>query len=120
MVAIVYNFLMERRSYYDTILKLFLIKWLIMPIKVFGNISSAHDNGNKIDTSIIVQKPYSRTNYKESNIEEDIDWKNQLGIKNLPDPNCIREPASELYVDKKFNHPSIIKMMKMLTSMVEN
>ena len=27
----------------------------------------------KIDTSLFVQKPYLRTNYLESNIEEDID-----------------------------------------------
>ena len=31
-----------------------------MPINVFGN--SFHDNNNKIDTSLFVQKPYLRTN----------------------------------------------------------
>ena len=46
-----------------------------MPINVFGNSSSSYDNGNKIDTSLFVQKLYLRTNFIESNIEEDIDWK---------------------------------------------
>ena len=44
-----------------------------MPISVFGNSNSNSDN--KIDTSIIVQKPYLRSNYIESNIEEEIDLK---------------------------------------------
>ena len=43
-----------------------------MPINVFGNINS-NDNGNKIDTPLFVQKPYLRTNFIGSNIEEDID-----------------------------------------------
>ena len=57
-----------------------------MPINVFGNSSSSHDNGSKNDTPLFVQKPYSRTNCKESNIEEDIDLKNQYEVKNLPHP----------------------------------
>ena len=56
----------------------------------------------KIDTSLIVQKPYLRTNHKESNIEEDIDLKNQYRKKNLPNPVSIREPASKKYVDNIF------------------
>ena len=79
-----------------------------MTIKVFGNSSSSYDN-NKIDTSLFVQKPYLRTNYIESNIEEDIDLKTQFRIKNLPDPISIGEPVSKSYVDNKFNDPSIIK-----------
>ena len=51
-----------------------------MPIDVFGN-SSSNNNGNKINTSFFVQKPYLRTNYIEANIEEDIDLKNQYKIK---------------------------------------
>ena len=78
-----------------------------MPINVFGN--SSNNNGNKIDTSLFVQKPYLRTNYIESNIEEDIDLKNEYRIKNLPDPISIREAASKNYVDNLFNDPSIIK-----------
>ena len=42
-----------------------------MPINVYGN--SSNKSENKIDTSLFVQKPYLRTNCKESNIEEDID-----------------------------------------------
>ena len=79
-----------------------------MPINVFGN-SNLNDNGNKIDTSLFVQKPYLRTNYIESNIEEDIDLKNQYRSKNLPDPISIREAASKDYVDNLFNDPSIVK-----------
>ena len=43
-----------------------------MPINVFGN-SISNDNGNKIDTSLFVQKSYPRTNHIEANIEENID-----------------------------------------------
>ena len=79
-----------------------------MPINVFGN-SSNNNNDNKIDTSLFVQKPYLRSNYIESNIEEDIDLKNQYRIKNLPDPISIREAASKNYVDNLFNDSSIVK-----------
>ena len=78
-----------------------------MPIIVFGN--SANNSEQKIDTSLFVQKPYLRTNYIEANIEEDIDFKNQIRIKNLPDPISIREPASKKYVDNLFNNSGIIK-----------
>ena len=79
-----------------------------MPIIVFGNRNS-NDNGNKIDTSLFVQKPYLRTNYIESNIEEDIDLKNQFTMKYIPDPISIPEAASKNYVDNLFNDPSIMK-----------
>ena len=78
-----------------------------MPINVFGN--SSKNSDNKIDTSLFVQKPYFRTNYIESNIEEDIDLKNQFRIKNLPDPINIKEACSKNYVDNLFNDPSIVK-----------
>ena len=78
-----------------------------MPINVFGN--SSNNSDNKIDTSLFVQKPYLRINYIESNIEEDIDLKNQFRIKNLLDPISIGEPVSKNYVDNLFNDPSIIK-----------
>ena len=80
-----------------------------MPNNVFGNSSSSYENGNKIDTSLIVQKPYLRTNYIEANIEEDINMKNQFRIKNLPDPISIRDACSKNYVDNLFNDPSIVK-----------
>ena len=57
----------------------------------------------------LYKKIYLRTNFIESNKEEDIDLKNQNRIKNLPDPISIREAASKIYVDKKFNDTSIIK-----------
>ena len=78
-----------------------------MPINVFGN--SFHYNNNKIDTSLFVQKPYLTTNYIESNVEENIDMKNQYRITNLPDPLSIREACSKNYVDNLFNDLSIIK-----------
>ena len=80
-----------------------------MPINVFGNSSSSHDNRNEIDSSIFVQKLYLRTKFIESIEGEDIDLKNQFRIKNLPDPISIREAASITYVDNKFNDPSVIK-----------
>ena len=58
---------------------------------------------------MFVQKPYLRTNYLESILEEDIDLKNQYRIKNLPDPISIREATLKNYVDNKFNGPSIVK-----------
>ena len=79
-----------------------------MPINVFGS-SNSNNNDNKIDNSLFVQKPYLRHNYIESNIEEDIDLKNQYRIKNLPDPTEMQDACSKHYVDNKFNNPSIIK-----------
>ena len=81
---------------------------LNMPINVLGNRNS-NKSDNKIDTSLFVQKPYLRSNYIETKIEEDIDLRNQYRIKNLPDPISIRETASKNYVDNKFNDSSIIK-----------
>ena len=46
-----------------------------MPLNVFGNNFSSYDNGNKIDTSLFVPKPYLRTIYIKSNLEV-IDLKN--------------------------------------------
>ena len=45
--------------------------------------------------------------------------KNRFRIKKLPDPISIREPVSKNYVDKKFNDPSIIKKLIMLTSKIK-
>ena len=78
-----------------------------MPINVFGN--SSNNINNKIDTSLFVQKPYLRTTYIESNIEEDIDLKNQYRIKNLPDPINIQHACTKNYADNLFNDPSIVK-----------
>ena len=81
---------------------------LKMPLNEFGN--SSHINiYNKIDTSLFVQKPYLRTNPKESNIEKEIDLKNQIRTKKLPDPISIGEAVWKNYVDDKFKDPSTIK-----------
>ena len=79
---------------------------LNMPTNVFRN---SNDNGNKIDLSLFVQKPYRRTNYTEANIEEDIDLKNQYRSKTSPDPVSISEAASKNYLDTLFNDSSILK-----------
>ena len=66
------------------------------------------------------KKPYLRTNYIEAKIEQDIDFKKQNRIKNLPDPIFMRESTSKNYVDNKFNDPSIIKKIQiMLTSLIK-
>ena len=78
-----------------------------MPINVFGN--SSNNSGNKIDTSLYVQKPYLRSNYIESNIEEDIDLKSQYRIKNLPNPISIQDACTKNNADNLFNDPSIVK-----------
>ena len=57
-----------------------------MPINVFGNCNSNDSDGNKIDTSLFVQKPYLRSNCLESILEEDIDLRKQYKIKKLPNP----------------------------------
>ena len=80
-----------------------------MPNNVFGNSSPSYDKTIKIDTSLFAQKPYLKSNYIESNIEEDIDLKNQNKTKNLPDPTNIQDACSKNYVDNLFNDPSILK-----------
>ena len=78
-----------------------------MPINIFGG--SENNSNNNIDTSLFVQKPYLRTNYIESNIEEDIDLKNQYKIKNLPNPINTQDACSKNYVDNLINDPAIIR-----------
>ena len=78
-----------------------------LPINVFG--STSGNNENKIDTSIFVQKPYLRTNYIESNIEEDLDMKNQFKIKNIPCPQENSDAVCKSYVDSELNDPSLIR-----------
>ena len=78
-----------------------------MPINVFGN--SSNNATNKNDTSLFVQKPYLRTNYIESNIEEDINLKNQYKIINLQDPSDTNDACDKNYVDNLVNDPSIVR-----------
>ena len=65
-----------------------------MLTNVLGN-SNSNDDGNEIVTGIFVQNPYLRTNYIESNMEEDIHRKSQFRVQNLPDPISVREAASK-------------------------
>ena len=78
-----------------------------MPINVFGN--SSNNTDSKIDSSLFVQKPYLRSNYMESNIEEGIDLKNQYRIKNLPIPISIQDACSKICVDNFLTDPSILR-----------
>ena len=70
-----------------------------MPINVFVNTNSKDNIGNKIDISLFVQKPYLRSNHIESNVEENIDMKNQYRVLIIPDPLSIREACNKTYVD---------------------
>ena len=79
-----------------------------MPNNVFGNSFSSDDN-NEIDTSLFVQKPYLRTNYIESNFEENINKKNKFKIKNLPCPEENSDAVCKSYVDSLFNDSSLLK-----------
>ena len=84
MVAIVYNFSIYLKDWNIMIIfwKCILIKQL--PINVCDN--SSHDINNKIDTKLFVHRPYLRTNYVESNTEEDID----LNEKSIRKSNFTR------------------------------
>ena len=78
-----------------------------MPINVFGN--SSNNFEHNIDTSLFIQKHYLRTNYLESNIEEDIGLKNQYRNIFSKDLVSIGDACSKKYVDNLFNNPSILK-----------
>ena len=81
-----------------------------MTINVFG--ISFHDNNNKIDTSLFVQRPYLRTNYIEINIEEDIDLKNQYRIKNLLDPTNLQDACNKNYINIAIDEVSLVRNNK--------
>ena len=74
---------------------------------MFGN--SSKNSEKRSDTSLFKQKPYLRTNFKESNIEEDTDLRNEYRFENLHDPISIGEPTSKKYVHNLFNDPSTLK-----------
>ena len=50
-----------------------------------------------------------RTNYIESNIEEDIEKKNQFKVNNLHCPVEITDAVCKAYVDRGLKDPSIIR-----------
>ena len=60
---------------------------------------SAISNTSTSTSGVI--KTYIRANYFESNLEEDIDMKNQFKILNLPNPTFLQDPVTKLYVDNK-------------------
>ena len=70
-----------------------------MPINVFGN--SSNNTEKKIDTSRFVQKSYLRSNYIETDIDHDINLKNQYKIINLPEPTSDKDGVNKIYIDNK-------------------
>ena len=73
-----------------------------MPINVFGNSSSSNDYNNKIDLSQYARKSYIRSNYIESDIDHDIDLKNQCRIINTLQPLNDNDIVNKIYIDKIF------------------
>ena len=72
-----------------------------MPISVFGNSSSSNDNNNKIDLSQYARKSYIRSNYIESDMDHDIDLKNQYRIINTLQPINENGIVNKTYIDTK-------------------
>ena len=74
-----------------------------MPINVFGNSSySSNDNdNNKIDLSQNARKSFIRSNYIESDVDHNIDLKNQYKIINMTDPINNKDSVNKIYVDNK-------------------
>ena len=70
-----------------------------MPINVFGNF--LNNSENKIDTSRFVQKSYLRSNYIETDLDHDINLKNQYRIINLADPVNDLDGTNKTYADTK-------------------
>ena len=62
---------------------------------------------------MFVQKPYLRHNYIESNIEEDIDLKNQYRIKNLLDPINLQDACNKNYIDNIFKNDNDFNDIKL-------
>ena len=69
-----------------------------MPINVFVN---SNNSENKIDTSRFVQKSYLRSNYIETDIDNDINLKNQYRIINIPSPITDNDATNKIYIDTK-------------------
>ena len=72
-----------------------------MPINVFGNSSYPNNINNKIDTSQFVEKFYLRSNYIETDIDHDINLKNQYRIINSLNPNNDNDIVNKIYIDAK-------------------
>ena len=61
--------------------------------------SSSSQSDSQIDTTNFVKKSYLKTNYIETNMEEDIDMKNQYYIKNIPNPINSNDCMNKIYAD---------------------
>ena len=83
-----------------------------MPVNVFGY--SSKNSENNINTSLIVQKPFLRTNYLEISDKE-----NQYRSKIQRDPIFNQEACSKNYIDTLFNDTTLKKMTKILISMIK-
>ena len=77
-------------------------------MNVFGSTYST--NQANLDTTLFVQKPYLRTNYLESDMEEDIDMKQKFKIKNLADPTNDFDAANKSYTDKIINESTLLRI----------
>ena len=65
--------------------------------------SSSSQSDSQIDTSNFVKKSCLKTNYIETNLEEDIDMKNQYCIKNLPNQlstsnDCVNQRYMQIQI----------------------
>ena len=79
-----------------------------MLINIFS--STSGNISNNLDTSSFVQKPFLGPNYIEKSIEEIVDTKNQLIVKNLTEPDNSQKSAWKMYVDISFYDPCILKI----------
>ena len=70
-------------------------------MNVFGS-SSSSQSDSQIDTTNFLKKSYINTNYIETNMEEDIDMKNQFYIKNLPNINNSNDCMNKIYADTNY------------------
>ena len=70
-----------------------------MTINVFGNsLTSLND---KIDLSQYARKSYIRSNYIETDINHNIDLKNQYKLINIPNPINNNDSVNKIYIDTK-------------------
>ena len=61
---------------------------------MFG--STSRNTDNKVVTSLLFHKPYLKTKFIKTKIEEEIDMKNQFRINNLKDPFRQRSSFEKL------------------------
>ena len=77
-------------------------------MNVFG--STSLTGQANLDTTLFVQKPYLRTNYIESDMEQDIDMKQKFKIKNLLDPINANDAANKAYIDRNINESTLLRI----------